>query len=136
MLPGATTMPTSAVKMTSDMTRGFSSSKKSRALPIPPSGRLCERSLLKAVSDMKSASYFPGFPGHQVKVLRPGKNPAGAAYYLIRGSSENWWYGGGEDSVHSSVVAPSPHGLSAAFSFFRKACATPKRNTRTPKAEM
>ena len=28
----------------------------------------------------------------------------------------NWWNGGGEDSVHSSVVAPAPHGLSPACS--------------------
>src|SRR3546814_232557 len=35
-------------------------------------------------------------------------------YQAIRGSSLNWWNGGGLDSVHSSVVAPSPHGLSAA----------------------
>ena len=32
----------------------------------------------------------------------------------MRGSTSNWWNGGGEDSVHSSVVAPSPHGLSPA----------------------
>src|SRR3546814_18782913 len=31
--------------------------------------------------------------------------------YLITGSFSSWWNGGGEDSVHSSVVAPSPHGL-------------------------
>ena len=37
-----------------------------------------------------------------------------------RGRVSNWWYGGGEDRVHSSVVAPSPHGLSAAFSLRMK----------------
>ena len=36
--------------------------------------------------------------------------------YLITGSVLNWWNGGGEDSVHSSVVAPAPHGLSPAGS--------------------
>src|SRR3546814_12460046 len=35
--------------------------------------------------------------------------------YLITGSFSYWWNGGGEDSVHSSVVAPSPPGLSATF---------------------
>src|SRR3546814_6431418 len=39
--------------------------------------------------------------------------------YLITGSFSYWWNGGGEDSVHSSVVAPSPHGLSATF-FLRR----------------
>lgn len=35
--------------------------------------------------------------------------------YLMLGSVSNVWNGGGEDSVHSSVVAPAPQGLSAAF---------------------
>ena len=30
------------------------------------------------------------------------------AGYLMTGSVSNWWNGGGLDSVHSSVVAPSP----------------------------
>jgi len=55
MPPGATAIPTSAVKITSDMTRGFSSSKKSRAVPMPPSGKASARSLLIAVSDMNSS---------------------------------------------------------------------------------
>jgi hypothetical protein len=37
--------------------------------------------------------------------------------YLITGRWSYWWNGGGDDSVHSSVVAPSPHGLSAASCF-------------------
>ena len=32
----------------------------------------------------------------------------------IFGRVSNWWYGGGEEIVHSSVVAPSPQGLSPA----------------------
>ena len=31
-----------------------------------------------------------------------------AAAVSITGSVSNWWNGGGDDSVHSSVVAPSP----------------------------
>ena len=58
-----------------------------------------------------------------------------ASPHLIFGSTENWWNGGGEVSVHSSVVAPAPHGLFAAFSLRRKACDTPNRKTNTPKAE-
>src|SRR3954447_24144609 len=41
------------------------------------------------------------------------------------GSTSNWWNGGGDGSVHSSVVAPAPKGLSAARSFLMKASATP-----------
>src|SRR5579864_4323103 len=45
-----------------------------------------------------------------------------AAYFTI-GSTLNWWNGGGEDSVHSRVVAPGPQGLFAAFSLRMKATA-------------
>src|SRR5208282_6473045 len=58
------------------------------------------------------------------------------APYLIRGSVSNWWNGGGEDSVHSSVVAPTPHGLLPAARFLMKASAMPKKNTSTPKPAM
>ena len=33
----------------------------------------------------------------------------------MTGKVSNWWNGGGLDRVHSSVVAPSPHGLPGAF---------------------
>ena len=56
--------------------------------------------------------------------------------YLIRGSSLNWWKGGGDGSVHSSVVAPTPQGLSAALRFFVKASRHMTRNTITPKPAM
>src|SRR5690606_2354855 len=45
--------------------------------------------------------------------------------YCTFGRVENWWNGGGEDSVHSSVVAPSPHGLSAACCLRAKASTRP-----------
>jgi hypothetical protein len=48
----------------------------------------------------------------------------------------NWWNGGGEDSVHSSVVAPAPQGLPAAFSFRQNAKIIPAKNTTKPVAEM
>lgn len=41
--------------------------------------------------------------------------PIYAVDQSILGSVSNWWNGGGLDSVHSSVVAPSPQGLSGAF---------------------
>ena len=52
----------------------------------------------------------------------PGRPPLDVGFRVgrgrrdqsIRGSVSNWWNGGGEDSVHSSVVAPSPQGLSGA----------------------
>src|SRR5262249_13712658 len=56
--------------------------------------------------------------------------------HLISGSVSNWWNGGGDGSVHSSVVAPGPHGLAAARSLRTKACTMPKKNTTTPKPEM
>ena len=45
--------------------------------------------------------------------------------YLIFGSCSHWWNGGGEGSCHSSVVAPSPHGLAPATRFFENASNTP-----------
>src|SRR3979490_2068802 len=56
--------------------------------------------------------------------------------HCTRGSTSNWWNGGGDDSVHSSVVAPAPHGLSAACSLRTKASITPQMKISTPKPEM
>ena len=52
-----------------------------------------------------------------VSLLKDRSAPEGRAARLVYctfGSTSNWWKGGGEDSVHSSVVAPGPQGLSAA----------------------
>src|SRR5438552_2930888 len=54
----------------------------------------------------------------------PRERAANSAY-CTRGSTSNWWNGGGDGSVHSSVVAPAPHGLSAACCFLAKASITP-----------
>ncbi|PAV66838.1 hypothetical protein WR25_14826 [Diploscapter pachys] len=62
-------------------------------------------------------------PPNPVRTLGKRKAPeqrSGASSFIAGRSREripvsNWWYGGGEDSVHSSVVAPSPQGLSGAF---------------------
>ena len=60
-----------------------------------------------------------------------GKPPRGgfrdflALAYLTFGSCSHWWNGGGEGSCHSSVVAPSPHGLAPAIRFFENASNTP-----------
>src|SRR5438309_57250 len=52
-----------------------------------------------------------------VAVLTPHcRNVRPRRHHLINGSSLYWWNGGGDGSVHSSVVAPAPHGLSAALS--------------------
>src|SRR5690348_14749972 len=40
--------------------------------------------------------------------------------YLMTGNSSYVWKGGGEGSIHSKVVAPSPQGLAAAFRPARK----------------
>lgn len=56
--------------------------------------------------------------------------------YWIRGNVSYWWNGGGEGSVHSSVVAPSPHGFPAALSLRENACAMPTKNTIKPTAEI
>jgi hypothetical protein len=55
--------------------------------------------------------------------------------YVMRGNVRYWWNGGGDDNVHSSVIAPAPHGLSAAFSLRMKAYTRPAKNTTKPTAE-
>ncbi len=56
---------------------------------------------------MSSDAALPRRPGGGLMALSPPQS--------IFGSVSNWWYGGGEEIVHSSVVAPSPQGLSPAF---------------------
>ncbi len=54
----------------------------------------------------------------RVRLRRIGGSLARSVFapvYSMTGRVSNWWYGGGEDSVHSSVVAPSPQGLSGAL---------------------
>ncbi|MND02714.1 hypothetical protein D3C83_221960 [compost metagenome] len=48
----------------------------------------------------------------------------------------NVWNGGGEVRVHSSVVAPTPHGLSPATRLRMKASAMHSRKISTAKPEM
>ena len=64
--------------------------------------------------------------------------PAQCALLLpsIFGSVSKQWKGGGEDSVHSSVVAPSPQGLSAACTLRWNASAMPAKKTSSAAAEM
>jgi len=54
----------------------------------------------------------------------------------MRGTVSWEWKGGGDGNLHSSVVAPMPHGFAAAGIFRRKETATPTRNTSSPAKEM
>ena len=56
--------------------------------------------------------------------------------YFILGSSSKVWNGGGDDTVHSRVVAPTPHGFFDAASFFIKEYIIFNRNTPTPIIEI
>ncbi len=117
-----------AVKMTSDITLGFRSRKKSCTEPAPPgtstraaSGALASEALEKSAARLVAALLMieqrlqagPGFAG-----------PA-CGRHLMTGRVLNWWNGGGEGSVHSSVVADAPHGLSAARRLAANASHTP-----------
>src|SRR3954447_5291301 len=57
-------------------------------------------------------------------------------HHCTRGSTSNWWNGGGDGSVHSSVVAPAPHGLSAACCLRTNASTRPQMKISTPKPEI
>jgi hypothetical protein len=59
--------------------------------------------------------WVPHFPG--CEPLSLNNNPLSRSHrydYGIRGNVLNVWKGSGEESVHSSVFAPAPHGLSPA----------------------
>src|SRR3569833_3274981 len=56
--------------------------------------------------------------------------------YLTCGSSLNSWNWGGEGSVHSSVVAPSPQGLFGALRLAMKASVSMIRKMTTPPPAM
>src|SRR5215475_965748 len=83
----------------------------------------CEPSL---TSDIDPCSVVRGRPGVE------DARRASSRRYLMSGSSLYWWNGGGDGSVHSSVVAPGPHGLSAAFCLRAKAWKTPKKKISAP----
>ena len=96
---GATSRPHRPVKTTSVITRGLVSARKSRQ----SAGRALGRG---------RCHIRPGAVG-SVKIRLAER--CGILAQSTFGSVSNWWKGGGLDSVHSSVVAPSPHGLSGAF---------------------
>src|SRR5262249_19188361 len=89
------------------------------------------RKHLVIVDDSHHSVQFAFAPGRHFPVA-----PRICGNYLIRGSCSHWWYGGGEDSCHSRVVAPSPHGLSPARRFLEKASKTPYRKIPTANAEI
>ena len=118
-------MAAKLVKITRLITRGFNSAKKSPAEPLLTSSA----DAIVAVSsngvfciDTDIAVIFP------VRVIPP--------CYFTFGSASKVWNGGGEDTCHSRVVAPSPHGLSAALRFEIKASTISARNTSVAAAEI
>src|SRR5689334_13804021 len=76
----------------------------------------------------------PGSPTTMVDTRLTFSSPC--RRYLITGRTSNWWNAGGDESVHSRVVAPAPHGLAAACSRRINAWAIANRNTSKPSPEM
>ena len=156
--PGASIMPTSAVNTTSDITRGFSSAKIIARLRRARRATAVRRHAVRATESSSSVA-SPVWrrprlqravrwsrPREAVDPARCSKEGSGGrgrrslnrqwSEPVMRGSVSNWWNGGGEDSVHSSVVAPSPHGLSPARRFLRGRPRRRRRRRRaTPSAE-
>src|SRR5580704_8448490 len=71
-------------------------------------------------------------PRHSERSRDAGLGARQRHAHRISGRVSNWWKGGGEGSVHSSVVAPAPQGLAPAGTLRAKACAKPNRNISTP----
>src|SRR5690242_12236451 len=116
---GARNIPTSPVNTTSDITLGFSSAKKSDTRPTAVSS-----------ATLKLESTTSNSNGARAGSDRP------AAAYFTSGNSSKVWNGGGDDTVHSSVVAPAPHGLAPTRSPEVSVLMAMKTNSRTPAAEM
>jgi hypothetical protein len=51
----------------------------------------------------------------------------------MRGTVSWEWKGGGDGNLHSSVVAPTPHGFAAAGTFRRKATGPDQEHQRPAK---
>ncbi len=92
---------------TSDITRGFRSAMKSPTRAAPPAriGFVRDANLLSAI--------FSNIGPEAERLGAPRSSPISGRFRLDHAAgSRRWWNGGGEDSVHSSVVAPSPHWFS------------------------
>ena len=136
--PGAMTSPVAAVKTTTDMTRGFSSWKKSSGWAVESAGRVWTSWVMGSGVMGEGRIAYPKAEG------RPFRGKSGPPFGmsardqcsspLTTGSSLNWWVGGGEDRVHSRVVAPSPHGLATPGRRRMAASASMTRKTSTPTA--
>ena len=102
---GATISPTSAVKTTSVITRGFRSAIQSDGRePNSASGRSPPAAYSRSGSRPPRSRSAPVRPSFAPFAMSRGVLPP----QRIRGSSSKAWKGGGLDSVHSRVVAPSP----------------------------
>ncbi|VTO11897.1 Uncharacterised protein [Brevundimonas vancanneytii] len=124
--PGATTRPVTAVNTTSDMTRGFNNWKKSSGWAVVTRGvSWAGRSIMVIKREGRPSGY-----GRAASPSLSDTDQWLSA--LTTGSSLNWWCGGGEDRVHSSVVAPSPHGLASALRRRMADSTSSTRNTPTP----
>ena len=122
--PGATTIPTSAVNTTRNITRGFISTTKSATSPP-----VAESSSVAIASTVISAMAY-SLKARDRSASDPAcgsgaKGPLRRFHlpllpHLIRGNVSKVWNGGGDGTVHSSVVAPAPQGLAAARSLRAK----------------
>jgi hypothetical protein len=82
---------------------------------IDPDASISEASQIMLSNGM---SGFPLFAdrGNLVGIVTEGEafSYAVTRRYSTFGNVSNWWKGGGDGSVHSSVVAPMPQGLAGA----------------------
>src|SRR3546814_3001691 len=70
---------------------------------------------VRRYSGRRCAYHWPACHSSFPVVGRSTIGTTNPCHQSIFGSVSNWWKGGGLDKVHSSVVAPSPHGFASAF---------------------
>jgi len=110
--------------------------RRDRNARVRPSSILSVASLISCSAYCRTSQ--PPWPGRVARRVRPPSaelgDSAGARNSMfraeMRGRTSNWWNGGGEGKVHSSVVAPTPQGLAPAGSSSDRR-RSPRRRTPT-----
>src|SRR3546814_17020162 len=93
----------------------FSSRRRHTICALVTGVQTCALPIFRRYSGRRCAYHWPACHSSFPVVGRSTIGTTNPCHQSIFGSVSNWWKGGGLDKVHSSVVAPSPHGFASAF---------------------